>query len=192
MRKETLVAMDGLHEKILVDLARLEERRRDYFEAARYYEQARSQIGESLTQENEARLAEIDYRLGRCYKRIGRWRDAIEVQKASFEKFGKARNIEGQARALLELGHLYRLTNNFELARLHYKDARRLFRRSGDQRGLAMAQECLGTLELQLRLLPEAVRDLKEAKQAFAALGEPNGLKAIQDMIDLAEKEWVT
>jgi len=117
---------------------------------------------------------------GICLRRQEQWEKALKDQEQAFELFEGVRDFGGEARSLLEMGHLFELMNNYEAARLHYMDAYRLYKRVGDLQGMAAASEHLGRLELRVRLLPQAVDDLEEARNLWVQLGERGRVATIE------------
>jgi tetratricopeptide (TPR) repeat protein len=109
---------------------------------------------------------------GFCLRKQERWPEAMKDQEDAFKLFEKLRDDEGMARTLLEIGHLFEVMNNYEDARLHYMDAYSLYRRAGDKHGMALASENLGRLEYRVRMFPQAVQDLEEARMLYILLGE--------------------
>jgi len=121
---------------------------------------------------------------GICLRRLEQWEEALKDQEQALQLFESVRDFGGEARSLLEMGHLFELMNNYEDARLHYMDAYRLYRRAGDRHGMAMASEHLGRLEFRVRMLPQAVEDLEEARDLLVQLGERGRVSAIESELE--------
>jgi tetratricopeptide (TPR) repeat protein len=117
---------------------------------------------------------------GICFRQLGKWEEAIKDHERSLQLFERLRDYGGEGRSLLEMGYLFELMNNYEDSRLHYMDAYRLYRRAGIVKGMATASEHLGRLEYRVRMLPQAVNDLQEARDLWAQLGERGRVTAIE------------
>jgi len=128
--------------------------------------------GAEETSELHRQRATILFLRGLCLRKQERWEEALKDQEQSSRLFDKLKDYLGEAHTFLEMGHLFEVMNSYEDARLHYMDAYRLYRRAQDRRGMALASENLGRLEYRVRMLPQAVQDLEEAKQLFMSLGD--------------------
>jgi len=109
---------------------------------------------------------------GFCLRKQERWPEALQDQERSFELFEKLRDHIGEARTLLEIGHLFEVMNTYEDARLYYMDAYSQYRLAEDKHGMALASENLGRLEYRVRMFPQAIQDLEEARTLYISLGE--------------------
>jgi tetratricopeptide (TPR) repeat protein len=128
------------------------------------------------------------YHLGRCYHRLGRWREAITFLDQARETFSRYKARPELAHTLLELGQLYHQRQDFESAYIYLKDALRLFRRLKDTDGIAVTQEALGSLALQTARLPQAVASLQEARQGYVALRRSERVRAVDDLLQIAHQ----
>jgi len=117
---------------------------------------------------------------GICLRRLEQWEEALKDQEQALHLFERVRDFGGEARSSLEMGHLFELMNNYEDARLHYMDAYRLYRRADDRHGMATTSEHMGRLEFRVRMLPQAVEDLEEARDLWVQLGERGRVAAIE------------
>lgn len=132
--------------------------------------------------------ARTRYHLGRCHHQLGRWREAITLLEQVRKTFTRHKARPELAHALLELGQLYHLIQDFESAYIYFKDALRLFRRIEDTDGIAVTQEALGNLALQTARLPEAIMSLQEARQGYAALRRSERVRAVDDLLHIARQ----
>ncbi len=128
------------------------------------------------------------YHLGRCYRKLGRWREAITLLKQAHETFSRHKARPELANTLLELGQLYHQRQDFESAYIYLKDALRLFRRLKDTDGIAVTQEALGSLALQTARPTEAVASLQEARQGYVALRRNERVRAVDDLLRIARQ----
>ncbi len=101
--------------------------------------------------------ASIQYHLGRCYRRLGRWREAITLLEQLRDVLSRHKSRPRLSWTLFELGQLYCLIHDFESAYIYLKDALRLFRRMDNVDGIAITQEALGNLALQTARPADAV-----------------------------------
>lgn len=132
--------------------------------------------------------ARIRYYLARCYHQLGRRREAIALLEQARETFSRHKARPELARALLELGQLYHLTQDFESAHLYLKDALRLFQRLGDTDGTTMTQEALGSLALQTARPSEAIDSLREARRGYTALRRDERIQAVDELLRMANQ----
>lgn len=132
--------------------------------------------------------ARTRYHLGRCYHRLGRWREAITSLEQAREAFSHHKARPELAHTLLELGQLHHLTHDFESAYIYLKDALRLFRRLKDTDGIAVTQEALGSLALQTARLSEAITSLQEARRGYVALRRDERVRAVDGLLHIAQQ----
>jgi len=132
--------------------------------------------------------ARTRYHLARCYHQLGRRREAIALLEQAREIFSRHKARPELARALLELGQLYHLTQDFESAHLYLKDALRLFQRLGDTDGTAVTQEALGSLALQTARPSEAIASLREARQGYTVLRRDERIQAVDELLRMADQ----
>ncbi len=132
--------------------------------------------------------ARTRYHLGRCYHRLGRWREAIPLLEQARETFSRHKARPELAHTLLELGQLYHQRQDFESAYVYLKDALRLFRRLNDTDGIAVAQEALGSLALLTGRPSKAIDSLQEARQGYAALRRTERIRAVDDLLHIAHQ----
>jgi len=130
--------------------------------------------------------ARTRYHLGRCYHRLGRWREAITLLEQVRETFSRRKARPELAHALLKLGQLYHQRQDFESAYIYLKDALRLFRRLKDTDGIAVTQEALGSLALQTARPAEAITSLNEARRGYATLRRSERVQAVDDLLRMA------
>ena len=132
--------------------------------------------------------ARVRYDLGRCYHQLDRWREAITLLEQARETFSRHKARPELAHALLELGRLHRLIQDFESAYIYLKDALRLFRRMKDTDGISVTQEALGNLALQTARPAEAIASLKEARRGYAALRRSKRVQMVDDLLRIAHQ----
>ncbi len=86
---------------------------------------------------------------------------------------------------MLEIGFLYEFMNSYEDARLHYTDSYRLYKKIADKGGMANAVEHLGMLEFRVRMYPQAIENLEEARSLYTELGERDKVSRLEiDLVD--------
>ena len=143
------------------------------------------------TEELNKQQATILFLRGFCLRKQGDWETALKDQEQSFKLFENIRDFFNTARVLLEMGHLYEVMNNYEPARIYYMDAYRHSRRAKDKRGMASASEQLGRLEYRVRMFPQAVKDLEEARKLYISVGESTKATAIASELEDAKASLV-
>jgi tetratricopeptide (TPR) repeat protein len=138
--------------------------------------------------ETPALRASTQYHLGRCYHRLGRWREAIALLEQARAAFSHHKFRPGLSWTLFELGQLYCLTHDFESAYIYLKDALRLFRRIDNADGIAITQEALGNLALQTARPADAVAFFKEAQRGYAATQRRERIRIVDDLLQIAQQ----
>jgi nucleoside phosphorylase len=132
--------------------------------------------------------AHVRYLLGRCYRRLGRWREAIVPLEQAREMFAQHKARPELARVMLEIGQLYNQSHDFESAYMYLKDALRLFRRIADRDGVAVTQEALGNLALQTSRPSEAMTLFQEARLGYKALERHERVREVDGLLYIAQQ----
>jgi hypothetical protein len=73
-----------------------------------------------------------------------------------------------------------------EQARIHYRDALRLYEHTGNQHGIAACKAGLGRSAIQIGMLDRATLELEQAERLYAELGETQHTKELTDILGLA------
>ena len=144
-----------------------------------------------LTQEaNAARsaLADVTYNLGRLYVRQDRWLDGLRLLEESLAIRRQGDDLDALADVIYQIGFTRHLMGDAEQARIHYRDALRLYEHTANQRGIAACKARLGHLAVQTGMLDSAVRELEQAKQIYTELGDTQRIGDTEDVLRLANR----
>jgi tetratricopeptide (TPR) repeat protein len=176
----------------LLAAAARDEQEQQWAAAAESYQKALALFTPEEKEAQPARYADANFRLGFCLRNAGRLAEALETQATVFELFKKTGDLRRQAETFMELAQVHQAMNNYEVAWLHYLDAYRLYKRAeggkGDKLGMATASEALGTLEFYARMLPQAVRDLEDARNLYTSLELPGRAAVVEGILNAARK----
>jgi tetratricopeptide (TPR) repeat protein len=107
--------------------------------------------------------------LGGAFARLGRYDDAYVHLRCCLDRFTELKNVDGQARAHLNLACLLHLMDDCQRALSHGHRARELFELLGPGAGLAAALNTVGWLEARLG---QAELGLAYCEQALALAQE--------------------
>ena len=127
-------------------------------------------------------------RAGNLEQAIVHYQQALELytRQAFPAQWAKTRYNLGLA--LLDQGQLHQERQDFEAAERSLTDALQLFQDLNQADGVAAAQEALGRLALQSARPAEAQTLLKEARQQYAALEQPERVEAIDELLGQVEE----
>jgi tetratricopeptide (TPR) repeat protein len=127
-------------------------------------------------------------RAGNLEQAIVHYQQALEVytRQAFPAQWAKTRYNLGLA--LLDQGQLHQERQDFEAAERSLTEALHLFQELNDADQIAAAQEALGRLALQTARPAEAQTLLKEARQQYAALEQPERVEAIDELLGQVEE----
>ena len=142
-------------------------------EALQVFEDVLAGLGEAPTYNRCLTLA----RIGRCLKHQGQAAGAVERLREALAVAGQLEQTDGvkkQASAVqTELADVLRDMGQFAEARATYEASLASAQELGHDRGEAVTEIQLGTLELRQGNLAEAARRYQEALQKFQQLQEP-------------------
>jgi tetratricopeptide (TPR) repeat protein len=177
-----------------INQGRRYEREQNWQAAIEAYQKARALFTPAEMTETERRqYLEINSRLAASLKQAQRWPEALALQKENFKTYQQLGDLKRQADTYMEIGHLNQLLDDYEEAWFHYLDAYRLYRRAnagqGDKLGMAAASEALGTLELFAYMLPQAIRDLEDARQLYHSMNLAGKATLVEEVLKRAQKD---
>lgn len=157
----------------------------DYHRAADLLVLAASQYREIDQLE---RAAWIDAEVGRLWIKIGRLKDAVAKLESSLRVFRQGDNLHWRAQVLHQLGIAHHLQGNYEKARLHYRDAHRLFAEERDIIGVASVDASLGQLMVQNGFLRDGAQILEQSKLFFDSLGQKEKFRPAETTLKIAQE----
>ncbi len=184
----------------LMHLAARHERDQNWEAAISAYQQTYELLGVPQSNRELACAAEVGFRLALCLKQAGRWTDALKQQEANVAAYKKLGDVAGKANVYMEMGHIYQMMNLYDLVLLYYGEAYYLYRQAAEeatgeeprrmaQHGMANAKESLGNLEFQLKVLPQGISDLEEARRLYLDLGRAGKAAIIAQTLEEASSK---
>ncbi|MGH9764969.1 MAG: tetratricopeptide repeat protein, partial [Blastocatellia bacterium] len=140
----------------------------------------------------QAQHADLKFHLGICLRNADRLREALAQQAGALDILGLSGDLKARADVLMEIALLQHLLNNYEEAWLRYLDSYRLYRRAdngaGYKLGMAAASEALGMLEFYARMLPQAIRDLEDARDIYLSLDLKGKSSLVEETLNAARQ----
>jgi len=131
--------------------------------------------------------AEVDYELGKQYADQGRWYDALHLLEESLAIRRQGDDLSARADTIYHIARTHHLIGNLEKARVHYRDALRLYEHLGNQRGVAACKTGLGRLAIQMGFLDDALREVEQARQIYADLDDVQRVSEVEEILRLAD-----
>jgi len=140
--------------------------------------------------EDQVALAVAEIILFKSKKLVedGHWQYGLDSLYATLEQFRKLNDFDGMARTFIEIGTVQELFGDYELARLSFLDAERLFKKAKREEGVAVAELQLGTLALDHYDYEQARPHLKFASNFFHQHGDQERAKLSDDFLNLADE----
>ncbi|GEM_PF-3481670 len=132
--------------------------------------------------------AEVMLQEGQRLIKDGAWQRGLEMLQKSLEQFRQIDNLDGKARAFLEIGEAQLLFGDYEAAHLSFLDAERLFKKLGRKEGAALAKLKLGTLALEIYQPEEARKYLQDASSFFHQHNDEKRAKVSDKLLKLADE----
>lgn len=131
-------------------------------------------------------IGEFFLTLGKHLVEAGSWQRGIWGLRYARDAFSKIDNWQGQARASVEIGDAHLLLGDYEVAQMSYLDAQRYLRKIGNEAGLAVTWQKLGTLALFMYQADEAEKQLKDAITFFDSHGDQKRAEISRQLLQLA------
>jgi tetratricopeptide (TPR) repeat protein len=95
-------------------------------------------------------------------------------------------DLNALADVIYQIAFTRQLMGHPEAARIHYRDALRLYERSGNQLGIAACKAGLGRVAIQIGILDDALRQLEQAKKFYGELADIQSLGDLDAALSLA------
>jgi tetratricopeptide (TPR) repeat protein len=122
-----------------------------------------------------ARVIALTAGVAGLLRRDGPWADAITRHTAATQAARHLGDRLSQAGALIELGYVRYLTDDYPAAAQDLEQALGIYRDLGDRLGQANALGCLGAVRLLTSDYPAAAQDLEQALGIYRDLGDRLG-----------------
>ncbi len=151
--------------------------------AIQYYEKALV-IAQQL--EDARSLANVSFELGVLYAEHDRWHDGLRLLEQSLAIRRQFDDLNARADTIFQIARTHHLMSNLENARVHYRDALRLYQRTHNQRGIAACKNGLGRLAIQLGFSADATRELAQAHEMYVELGDTQRASEVEEVLRLA------
>jgi tetratricopeptide (TPR) repeat protein len=114
---------------------------------------------------------------------LGNYRLASEHLQAAYEQLSiNNDNIDLLAQTMFELARCFHQTGALGQAKIHFKDAIRLFQKLDKPLQVAAATSALGNLELQMGYLDDARIHLQTALEFYQNAGNVDRIQSIQEL----------
>ena len=145
-------------------------------------------LNESLTKEMSLISAETELLTGKRLVKKGNWYRGLDVLRDALEEFRAFNDLDGMARAYIEIGKVQELFGDYEVAKLSFLDAERLFKKTKREEGIAVAELQLGTLALDYYDYEQARQHLKFASSFFHQNGDKKRAELSDGLLNLADE----
>lgn len=116
----------------------------------------------------------------------GHWVEGLHLLEKSLAIRRQGDDLNARADTIYQIARTHHLMGNLEEARIRYRDALRLYERTGNRRGVAACKAGLGHLTIQIGWLDDAVHELEQAKQIYAELDDEQHVSEIEEVLHLA------
>ena len=153
--------------------------------AIEYYRHAldvASEIGDKKSVSN------ISFELGSLLVEQGSWHDGLRLFEESRAIRSRGDNLKALADTVYQIARTHHLISNLEKARVHYRDALRLYEHTENQRGIAACKTGLGRLMLQMGFLDDAFQELAQSGQLYRKLGDEKRAAKVEEIVQLANR----
>lgn len=117
----------------------------------------------------------------------GRWYDALHLFEECLEIRRKGDDLNVRADALYQIAHVHHLLRNLEKARTYYWDAKRLYEKTNNPKGIASCNLSLGRLMIQMGFVDDAVQELTVAGEIYHRLDDQSRIDTTDEMMRLAK-----
>lgn len=114
------------------------------------------------------------------------WYEGLLLLEQSLAIRRELDDLIARADTIYQIARTHHLIGNFDNARTRYRDALRLYERTGNERGIAACRAGLGRLMMQIGFIAEAISNLKSARQIYRKLSDRQEIVKVEEVLQLA------
>ncbi len=137
--------------------------------------------------EDSRSISNYSFSLGLIFIDQGRWYDALRLFEECLEIRRKGDDLDARADAIYQIAHIHHLLRNLEKARTYYRDAKRLYEKTNNQKGIAPCNLSLGRLMIQMGFVDDAMQELTIAGEIYRSLDDQSRIDTTDEMMRLAK-----
>jgi tetratricopeptide (TPR) repeat protein len=116
----------------------------------------------------------------------GHWYEGLALLEESLSIRRQLDNLDARADAIYQIAHVHHLIGNLDKARTCYRDAMRLYARTGNQTGIAACKTGLGHLMTQTGFASDAIAELESARRIYRRLGNDREVRKVNEALQIA------
>ena len=131
--------------------------------------------------------AEIQNNIGKLLVQQGRWYDGLaclEKSLAIYRQTEDTEHLQPRADTIYQIARTHHLMSNLDKARIHYRDALRIYEHIDNQRGIAACKTGLGRLMISLGFIDDARQELNQASDFYKTINDTKRVDEIQEVIE--------
>ena len=135
--------------------------------------------------------ADIQRNIGKLLVQRGSWYDGLSRLEQSLAIYRQTENLECRADAIYHIARTHHLMINLDKARMHYRDALRIYDYIKNQEGIAACKTGLGRLMISLGFIDDAREELNQACEIYHTLKDNKKIDNIQEIFQLLAKSKI-
>ncbi|NEO72667.1 tetratricopeptide repeat protein [Moorena sp. SIO3H5] len=135
--------------------------------------------------------ADVQRNIGKLLVQRGSWYDGLSRLEQSLAIYRQTENLECRADAIYHIARTHHLMMNLDKARMHYRDALRIYDYIKNQEGIAACKTGLGRLMISLGFIDDAREELNQACEIYHTLKDNKKIDNIQEIFQLLAKSKI-
>ncbi|NEO63503.1 MAG: tetratricopeptide repeat protein [Moorea sp. SIO4G2] len=135
--------------------------------------------------------ADVQRNFGKLLVQRGSWYDGLSRLEQSLAIYRQTENLEARADAIYHIARTHHLIMNLDKARIHYRDALRIYDYIKNQEGIAACKTGLGRLMISLGFIDDAREELTQACEIYHTLKDNKKIDNIQEIFQLLAKSKI-
>ncbi|MCD4782094.1 MAG: tetratricopeptide repeat protein, partial [Candidatus Omnitrophica bacterium] len=179
------IELNPNHYKVHYNFAVLLEKLGRIEEAIEYYHKA---LKITFDSEEIKSVSIRFFEVGSFLVKQGRWYEGLNLLEESLSVFRQGDDIKAHADTIYQIARTHHLMGNLDKARIHYRDALRLYDHISSQDGIAACKVGIGRLMLQMGFTDEALNELTKAGQIYHELNNEKRIVEIEEIIHLVNE----
>ena len=127
--------------------------------------------------------AEVRHNIGKLLVHQGKWYDGLDHLEQALAFYRETEDFEFRADIIYQIARTHHLMSNLDKARIHYRDALRIYQHINNPGGIATCKTALGRLMISIGYIDDALQELNQAREIYDKINHKQGTDNTQELV---------
>jgi len=127
--------------------------------------------------------AEVQHNIGKLLVHQGKWYDGLDHLEQALAFYRQTEDLEFRADIIYQIARTHHLMSNLDKARIHYRDALRIYQHINNPGGIATCKTALGRLMISIGYIDDALQELNQAREIYDKINDKQGTDNTQELV---------